>query len=121
MSATILPFARPVATHRSVTQAERALAAGWAAHQAARRGGSWWVEAHVGEDNEVWLGLVTPSSLGRAPENRTLTWMIARRAEGFSLIAMPSGRTVGVFHGLDRLLATIEQREETPRGVAYAP
>ncbi|WP_043832161.1 hypothetical protein [Muricoccus aerilatus] len=121
MSATILPFARVAATHRSVTQAERAQAAGWAAHQAARLGGSWWVEAHVGEDDEVWLGVVTPSSLGRLPEDRTLTWMIAHRAEGFALIAMPSGRTVGVFHSLGRLLTTIERREETPRGVAYAP
>lgn len=121
MSATILPFGRPPATHRSVTKAERAQAAGWAAHQVACRGGSWWVEAHVGEDNEVWLGVVTPSSLGRVSENRTLSWMVARLAEGYALIAMPSGRTVGVFHGLGRLLAAIEQREETPRGLAYAP
>jgi len=121
MSATILPFARPAPATRSVTQIERAKAAGWAAHQAASWGGSWWVEAHLGEDGEVWLGLVTPSSRGRALADRTLAWMISRCSEGVALMIMPSGKTVGVFHTVSQALAAVERTEKAPSGVAYGP
>jgi len=66
---------------------------------------------HLGEEGDVWLGVVTPSSLGRLPQDRTLTWLLSRQAKGIVLFSMPSGKTVGVMKTITEALAMIALAE----------
>ncbi|MFC7736178.1 hypothetical protein ACFQX4_10030 [Roseomonas sp. GCM10028921] len=119
MSAIILPFARRAPVHPTITREERARAAAWAASLVSSWGGDWWVEAHAGEEGELWLGVVTPSSGGAAQEDRTLSWLLSRTARGVVLTSMPSGREAGLFPRVSDALAAIEQAEKAPRRIAY--
>ena len=105
---------------RSITRTERAHAASWAAQQTASSNGSWWVETHLCEDGDVWLGVVTPSSLGRLPHNRTLSWLVSRQRHGIELCSMPSGKTVGISRTVAEALAAIVQAEAPSRSANTA-
>ncbi|HEY8613187.1 MAG TPA: hypothetical protein VIL69_18125 [Roseomonas sp.] len=119
MSAIILPFIRPLPASLDIAQAERAQAAAWAARLAASWGGSWWVETHISDDGEAWLGVVTPSSSGVRVDDLTLAWLVSRTTEGIALMHMPSGKRAGLFRTLPEALAVIEHTERNPRTVAY--
>lgn len=111
MSAVLRTIAPLDDEAQSITQNERAQAVFWAARQAAACGGSWWVETHRGEEGEVWLGVVTPSSLGEALHSKTLTWLLSRQAEGIVLFSMPSGKTISVVRTIAEALTAIAQAE----------
>lgn len=119
VSAIILPFARPIPTVLNITQSERHHAAGWAAHLAATLGGTWWVETHLSDDGEVWLGVVTPSSHGALVGDLSLAWLVSRTADGFELSSVPACTRSGVYPSLGRALAAIEAAEKAPRAIAY--
>lgn len=112
MSAVLHLIALPGDDVQGITRAERGQAASWAARQSVACGGSWWVETHLGEEGDVWLGVVTPSSLGRMPQDRTLTWLQSRRAEGIVLFSMPSGKTARVVRTIAEALTTIARAEK---------
>jgi hypothetical protein len=110
VSATILPFARPQPRSTSITQAERAQSAAWAAFKAFSLGGTWWVETHLTDDGTTWLGLVTPSSRVSGGE-ASLAWLIERTGRGVELTRSMTWKTQ-VFHSVTEALASAEAAEK---------
>ena len=109
MSATILPFARPQPCSLSITRAERAQSAAWAAHKAFSLGGTWWVETHLTDEGATWLGLVTPSSHGGG--EASLSWLIERTVRGVELTRSMTWKTQ-VFQSVVEALAFVETAEK---------
>lgn len=108
-SATLLPFARAVPPSLSITRAERAETAGWAAHQAFSAGGIWWVETHLTDEGTAWLGVVTPSSRG-SRRDRSFAWLIERTIKGVELTRSMTWEKQ-VFRTVIEALAFIEAAE----------
>lgn len=113
VSAIVLPFAPSCPVCLSITQAERARAAAWAAHRAAVAGTIWWVETHLTEEGAAWVGLVTPSSRSTGPVP-SLAWLIERTGRGLELTRTTTWRTK-VFHTIGAALTSIDAVEEHAR------
>jgi hypothetical protein len=116
VSAIILPFVRPPSNLLSITQAERAQSAGWAAHRAFSTGGTWWVETHLTDEGTAWLGVVTPSSHG-SREERSFAWLIERTVRGVELTRPMMWKTQ-LFRTVTEALAAIVGAEEALRTAA---
>ncbi len=113
-SATILPFPRVLQRSLCITQAERARSAAWAARKALSLGGVWWVETHLTEEGQAWLGLVTPSSRTSGRADVSLAWLIERTVRGVEVTCPRTWKT-RVVYCVEEALAFIETAEEMHR------